>query len=96
MLNITEVRVHLVESNRSNLRAYGSITIDDCFVVHGLKILQGDSGLFVGMPRRHKEGSTPQDIAHPLDIETRKYIESVVLDGYAELIAQTQVLPEAR
>ena len=90
MLNITEVRIHRVESTRSNLRAYGSITIDDCFVVHGLKILQGDSGLFVGMPRRHREGSGPQDIAHPLDIETRRYIEGTVLDAYAELVAQTQ------
>ena len=91
MLNITEVRIHQVETNRSNLRAYGSITIDGCFVVHGLKILQGDSGLFIGMPRRHREGSDPQDIAHPLDIETRKFLESVLLDAYAEVVAQSQV-----
>ncbi|MCA9414853.1 MAG: SpoVG family protein [Candidatus Omnitrophica bacterium] len=91
MLNITEVRIHMVETNRSNLRAYGSITIDDCFVIHGLKILQGDSGLFVGMPRRHRDGGEPQDIAHPLDIDTRKHIESMVLDAYAEIVAQTQV-----
>ena len=91
MLNITEVRIHMVESNRSNLRAYGSITIDDCFVVHGLKILQGDSGLFVGMPRRHREGTGPQDIAHPLDADTRKLIESTVLDAYAETVAQSQI-----
>lgn len=90
MLNITEVRIHKVESNSSNIRAYGSITIDDCFVIHGLKVLQGDSGLFVGMPRRHREGTGPQDIAHPLDIETRRQIETMVLDAYAESIAQSQ------
>jgi len=90
MLNITEVRIHRVETNRSNLRAYGSITIDDCFVVHGLKVLQGDSGLFIGMPRRHREGAEPQDIAHPLDTDTRRQIEGTVLDAYAEIVAQSK------
>lgn len=88
MLNITEVRVHVVPSSRTNLRAYASITLDDCFVIHGIKILQGDHGLFVGMPRRRKQAGPPQDVAHPLNTETRRQIESRVLDRYAELVAQ--------
>jgi stage V sporulation protein G len=88
MLNITEVRVHLVDSGGANMRAYASITIDDCFVIHGLKVLQGDNGLFVGMPRRRRDNGPPQDVAHPLDTDTRRSVESVVLDAYAELVAQ--------
>ena len=88
MLNITEIRIHPVDSGGANMRAYASITIDDCFVVHGLKVLQGDHGLFVGMPRRRKENGPPQDVAHPLDTETRHAIESIVLDAYAEIVAQ--------
>ena len=88
MLNITEVRVYILDSRNSNLRAYASLTIDGCFVVHGLKVLQGDHGLFVGMPRRKKLSGAPQDVAHPLDTETRRHIEAAVLDAYAEIVAQ--------
>ena len=91
MLNITEVRVHILDTSSSNLRAYASITVDDCFVIHGLKVLQGDHGLFVGMPRRKRGNSPPQDVAHPLNTDTRRHIESTVLDGYAELVAQTRI-----
>jgi stage V sporulation protein G len=90
MLNITEVRVHILDTSNSNLRAYASITVDDCFVVHGLKVLQGDHGLFVGMPRRKRGNSPPQDVAHPLNTDTRRHIEATVLDSYAELVAQTK------
>jgi len=87
-LNITEVRIHVVRASRSNLRAYASITLDDCFVIHGLKVLQGDHGLFVGMPRRKRQSGQTQDVAHPLNTETRHLIESNVLDKYAEILAQ--------
>ncbi len=91
MLNITEVRVHVLPNSNTNLKAYASITIDDCFVIHGLRVLQGDHGLFVGMPRRKRDTSPSQDIAHPINTDTRKLIESRVLDGYAEVVAQTRV-----
>jgi len=83
MLNITEVRVHLLPTSTTNLRGYASITIDDCFVLHGLRILDGTGGVFVAMPRRKRPGAPSQDIAHPLDTETRKHIENKVLDEYA-------------
>lgn len=91
MLNITEVRVHVLPNSNTNLKAYASITIDDCFVIHGLRVLQGDHGLFVGMPRRKREAGPNQDIAHPINTDTRKLIESRVLDGYAEVVAQARV-----
>jgi stage V sporulation protein G len=88
MLNITEVRIHLIPANTTNLRAYASITIDGCFVVHGLRILDGDHGLFVGMPRRKRGAAPNQDIAHPINTDTRRMIETMILDRYAETIAQ--------
>lgn len=91
MLNITEVRVHLIPSSNTNLRAYASITLDGCFVIHGLRILQGDHGLFVGMPRRKRDAAPNQDIAHPINTDTRRQIETRVLDEYAETVAQIQV-----
>ncbi len=91
MLQITEVRVHPLPSSTTNLRAYASITIGGCFVVHGLRVLQGEHGLFVGMPRRKRETAPTQDIAHPINTETRHQIETMVLDSYAELMAQEKV-----
>lgn len=94
MLQITEVRVHLLPSSTTNLRAYASITIEGCFVVHGLRVLQGEHGLFVGMPRRKRETAPTQDIAHPINTETRRLIETMVLDSYAQALASGQA-PEA-
>lgn len=93
MLNITEVRIHQIPSSNTNLRAYASITIDGCFVVHGLRVLQGDHGLFVGMPRRRREAAPSQDIAHPIDTDTRRLIETTVLDRYAESMAHGEPEP---
>lgn len=90
MLEITEVRIHPLPVSQTNLRAYASITISGCFVVHGLRVLQGEHGLFVGMPRRKRESAPTQDIAHPITSETRQQIESAVLDAYEDTIAQTK------
>lgn len=82
MLNITEVRVHLVQDSNTKLAAYASITLDDCFVVHGIKIIEGERGIFVGMPRRKRPGMASQDICHPLDVGTRRQIEERVTVEY--------------
>jgi stage V sporulation protein G len=52
MIRITEVRIHLLEDSESKLKAYANITFDDCFVIHGIKVIEGDRGMFIGMPRR--------------------------------------------
>lgn len=79
-MNITEVRVYPVEEER--LRAYATITFDDCFVVRNLKVIQGNNGLFVAMPSKRRRDGTYVDTAHPLNNETRRMIEGMVLERY--------------
>jgi len=77
---ITEVRVAIREVGK--LKGFVSITIDNCFVVRGLKVIEGSKGLFVAMPSRPKGDGTFQDIAHPINNETRAMIEDVILAEY--------------
>ncbi len=79
-MRITEVKVFPV--NEEKLKAYASITIDDCFVVRDLKIIQGISGLFVAMPSKKRKDGQFRDIAHPLNKETREEIEDRVFEAY--------------
>lgn len=79
-MQITEVKVHL--RNEEKLKAYATITIDDCFVVRDLKIIQGNTGLFVAMPSKKKPDGSFKDIAHPLNNETRDMIEKKLLEAY--------------
>ncbi len=82
-MRITDVRVRKVETD-SRLRAVASITIDDCFAVHELRIIEGKEGLFVAMPSRQTNDGSFRDIAHPINVETRKLIEEAVIAKYQE------------
>lgn len=84
-MEITEVRVNL--QDEEVLKAFVSITLDDEFVVRGLKVIQGTHGQFVAMPARRKRDGTFQDIAHPINTETRNYMERIVLEAYREELA---------
>lgn len=87
-MNITEVKVFPVNEDR--LKAYVSITIDDCFVVRDLKIIEGPQGLFVAMPSKKRKDGQFRDIAHPLNAETREAIEKAVFQAFeAEAHAST-------
>lgn len=79
-MNVTEVKVFPVSEER--LKAYVSITLDDCFVVRDLKIIQGPGGLFVAMPSKKRKDGQFRDIAHPLNQETRAMIEDKVFEAY--------------
>jgi len=79
-MDITEVRIYPVEEDK--LRAYVTITLDDCFVVRDLKVIQGVAGLFVAMPARKRKDGSYKDIAHPLNVGTREKLESAVLAAY--------------
>ena len=81
-MEITEVRVFPV--NEEKLKAYATITFDDCFVVRDLKVIHGNSGLFVAMPSKKRKDGTFKDVAHPLNNEFRSKIEMAVLDAYEE------------
>lgn len=79
-MDITEVRVFPVDEEK--LKAYVTITIDNCFVVRDLKIIEGTKGLFVAMPSKKRKDGSFKDTAHPLNNETRDLIETKVLAEY--------------
>lgn len=79
-MEVTEVKVHPVEKDK--VKAYVSITFDGVFVVRDLRIIQGEKGLFVTMPRRRLPDGTFRDTAHPLNKELRHVIEEKVLKEY--------------
>ncbi len=79
-LQITEIRISLRDDDK--LKAFASMTFNDAFVVRGLKIIEGTNGMFVAMPSRKKPDGTYQDVAHPINNETRQYIEDRILDEY--------------
>ncbi len=79
-LQVTEVRISLRDDDK--LKAFASMTFNDAFVIRGLKIIEGTNGMFVAMPSRKKPDGTYQDVAHPINNETRKYIEEKILDEY--------------
>ena len=81
-MEITEVKVFPVNEDR--LKAFATITFDNCFVVRDLKIIHGNAGLFVAMPSKKRKDGSFKDTAHPLNVETRNMIESMVLGAYFE------------
>lgn len=82
-MQITDVRVRKVNS-QNRMKAIASITIDDVFVVHDIKVIESDKGLFIAMPSRKTPNGEFKDIAHPISTETREMIQSVILEKYAE------------
>ena len=83
-MQITEVRISPVEEEK--LKAYVSITFDNCFVIRDIKVISGNNGLFVSMPSKKRKDGTFKDIAHPLNNETRKMIEESVLKEYNNVL----------
>jgi stage V sporulation protein G len=88
LMEVTEVRVFPVEENR--LKAYVTITFDNCFVVRDLKVISGNNGLFVAMPSKKRKDGTYRDTAHPLDSQTRQMIESKVLAEYHKEVQKSK------
>ena len=93
-MEISEVRVTVRTDEK--LKAFASVTFDDCFVVRGLKVIQGNKGLFVAMPSRRRPDGTFQDIAHPINNAMRDLIEEKVIGEYkVELAKSPEAAPTA-
>ncbi len=90
VMKLTEIRVSLRDDEK--LKAFVSMTIDNCFVIRGMKIISGNKGLFVAMPSRRKPDGTFQDLAHPINNSTRRWIEGEILEKYRVEVEQTHVL----
>lgn len=87
-MNITDIRIRTVKKDDSKLKAVASITIDDCFVVHDIKIIESTDGLFIAMPSRKTAENEYKDIAHPINTETREILKNLVLSAYEKEQAQ--------
>ena len=88
-MQITDVRVRKV-TKEGKMRAGGSITIDDVFVVHDIKVIEGEKGLFIAMPSRKASDGEYRDIAHPINSETRDKIQSLILEKYQEVASESE------
>lgn len=83
-MEITEIKIFPV--NEEKLKAYVTIILDNCFVIRDLKVINGNTGLFVAMPSKKRKDGVYKDIAHPLNMETREKMENQILKAYdAEL-----------
>ena len=80
-MQITDVRVRKV-AKEGKMKAVVSITIDDEFVVHDIKVIEGEKGLFIAMPSRKASDGEYRDIAHPINSSTREVIQKIILDKY--------------
>lgn len=80
---ITDVRVRKV-SKEGKMKAVVSITIDDEFVVHDIKVIEGEKGMFIAMPSRKASDGEYKDIAHPINSSTREKIQKIILEKYAQ------------
>jgi len=81
VVQITEVRVRRITGDE-RVRAVASITIDDAFAVHDLRVVQGDKGLFVSMPSRRRLSGEYYDVAHPVTAAARQQVQQAVLEAY--------------
>lgn len=85
-MQITDVRIRKVEKE-GKMKAVVSITIDEEFVVHDIKIIEGEKGVFIAMPSRKAADGEYRDIAHPINSDTRDRIQKLILEKYQETMA---------
>ena len=83
-MEITDIRIRRVESE-GNLKAYVTLTFDNCFVVHNLKVVTGKAGMFVAMPSRRTRNGEFKDIVHPINSEFRNVLQKAILNAYNDM-----------
>jgi len=93
-MEITDIRIKKV-STGGKLKAYVTVTFDDCFVVHNLKIISGKAGTFIAMPSRKTKTGEYKDIAHPINSEFRHRIQSEIISEYEKVQDELESIEEA-
>ena len=83
-MKISDVRVRIVKKDDSKLKAVASVTFDDCFVVHDIKVIEGNEGYFIAMPSRKTNDGEYKDVAHPIKTELREELIKVILNAFEE------------
>lgn len=86
-MNVTDVRLRVM-NNESKMKAVASITIDGCFAIHDIKVIDGDNGLFIAMPSKKDDSGTYRDICHPINSETRQMIQDMIIQKYQQILAE--------
>lgn len=86
-MQITDVRVRKI-TKEGKMRAVVSITIDDEFVIHDIKVIEGDKGMFIAMPSKKAVDGEYRDIAHPINSSTRESIQKIILESYEKALLE--------
>ena len=88
-MQITDVRVRKI-TKEGKMKAIVSITLDDEFVVHDIKVIEGEKGLFIAMPSKKAADGEYRDIAHPINSDTREIIQSTILKSYEKALTEPE------
>ena len=92
-MKITDVRVRKI-TKEGKMKAIVSITIDDEFVVHDIKVIEGEKGLFIAMPSKKAADGEYRDVAHPINSETREGIQRLILESYEKALSEPDSVEE--
>ncbi|MBQ8233789.1 MAG: septation regulator SpoVG [Lachnospiraceae bacterium] len=88
-MQITDVRVRKI-TKEGKMKAIVSITLDDEFVVHDIKVIEGEKGLFIAMPSKKATDGEYRDIAHPINSSTRENIQKIILESYEKALLEPE------
>ena len=86
-MQVTDVRIRKI-TKEGKMKAIVSITLDDEFVIHDIKIIEGEKGMFIAMPSRRAGDGEYRDIAHPINSDTRTQLQEMIMEKYREEIAE--------
>ncbi len=87
-MEITDIRIRKID-NGNKMKAVVSITIDNAFAVHDIKIIESEKGLFIAMPSRRNAEGEYRDVAHPINSEVRQQLQTLIMDEYTSLLNKT-------
>ena len=89
-MKISDIRVRLLSKDDNKMKANASFTIEDSFVIHEVRIIEGSEGMFIAMPSRKIANGDYKDICHPIDTATRNSIKAQILEAYDKAVALAQ------
>ena len=89
-MQITDIKVRKINAE-GRMKAVVSVTFDDCFVVHDIKVIEGQEKLFIAMPSRKTPDGEFKDIAHPINVDTRELLQNMILEKYEESLQEEEI-----
>jgi stage V sporulation protein G len=92
-MQVTDIRIRRI-AKEGKMKAIVSVTLDDAFVVHDIKVIEGEKGLFIAMPSRRASDGEFRDIAHPINTETREHLQELIFEKYRESLKEAESLEE--